>query len=85
MVYGSKKKRSNAYSSSDNIVITCKYYSINVVFWFKFFKYRANTLKLPKFSWFYSYEKVLTKDNIWESLQTTAIIVAGSVGMQMVL
>ena len=54
-------------------------------FGLSFFKYRANTLKLPKFSWFYSYEKVLTKDNIWESLQTTAIIVAGSVGVQMIL
>ena len=53
-------------------------------FGLSFFKYRANTLKLPKFSWFYSYEKVLTKDNIWETLQTTAIIVAGSVGLQMI-
>ncbi|SVA27290.1 uncharacterized protein METZ01_LOCUS80144 [marine metagenome] len=54
-------------------------------FGLSFFKYRANTLKLPKFSWFYSYEKVLTKDNIWETFQTTAIIVAGSVGVQMIL
>ncbi len=63
---------------------------INIVplmwsFGLSFFKYRANTLKPPKFSWFYNYEKVVQKEGIWEALQTTAIIVAGSVGVQMVL
>ena len=54
-------------------------------FGLSFFKYRANTLKPPRFDWFYNYEKVVSKENIWEALQTTAIIVAGSVGFQMIL
>ena len=54
-------------------------------FGLSFFKFRANKLKAPDFSWFYNYEKVLQKEKIWEALQTTAIIVAGSVGLQMIL
>ena len=54
-------------------------------FGLSFFKFRANKLQAPDFSWFYNYEKVLQKEKIWEALQTTAIIVAGSVGIQMIL
>ena len=54
-------------------------------FGLSFFKFRANKLQAPDFSWFYNYEKVLQKEKIWEALQTTAIIVAGSVGLQMIL
>ena len=50
-----------------------------------FFKFRANQMKPPSFSWFYNYEKILTKENIWESLQTTGIVVASSVFIQMIL
>ncbi len=50
-----------------------------------FFKFRANQMKPPSFSWFYNYEKMLTKENIWESLQTTGIVVASSVFIQMIL
>ena len=50
-----------------------------------FFKFRANQMKPPRFSWFYNYEKILTKENIWESLQTTGIVVASSVFIQMIL
>ena len=50
-----------------------------------FFKFRANLMKPPSFSWFYNYEKMLTKENIWESLQTTGIVVASSVFIQMIL
>ena len=50
-----------------------------------FFKFRANQMKPPIFSWFYNYEKMLTKENIWESLQTTGIVVASSVFIQMIL
>ena len=50
-----------------------------------FFKFRANQMKPPSCSWFYNYEKMLTKENIWESLQTTGIVVASSVFIQMIL
>jgi len=50
-----------------------------------FFKFRANQMTPPSFSWFYNYEKMLTKENIWESLQTTGIVVASSVFIQMIL
>ncbi|GIS77820.1 MAG: hypothetical protein CM1200mP13_11790 [Candidatus Pelagibacterales bacterium] len=60
------KRRGRCSCTSYNILLLVNIIPLMWSFGLSFFKYRANTLKLPKFSWFYSYEKVLTKDNIWE-------------------
>ncbi len=45
----------------------------------------ARQSDLPEFVWFDNYADVLTDPVIWDSLQTTAIIVFGSVSLQMIL
>ena len=54
-------------------------------FGLSFFHYRANRLKPPRFAGLYYYEKVLTDEAVWQSLQTTALIVALTVSVQMVV
>ena len=66
MVYGSKRRGPMLIAPAIIVLLLVNIIPLMWSFGLSFFKYRANTLKLPKFSWFYSYEKVLTKDNIWE-------------------
>ena len=54
-------------------------------FGLSFFHYRANRMAPPRFAGFYYYEKVLTDSAVWDSLQTTALIVALTVGAQMIV
>lgn len=54
-------------------------------FGLSFYDYRLTRQDLPSFVWFDNYAKMLTDPAIWESLQTTALIVFGSVGLQMIL
>ena len=54
-------------------------------FGLSFFHYRANRIKPPRFSGLYYYEKVLSDSAVWESLQTTALIVLLTVGAQMII
>jgi len=44
-------------------------------FGLSFFHYRANRLAPPRFSGLYYYEKVLTDPQVWDRLQTTALVV----------
>ena len=53
-------------------------------FGLSFFHYKASSLKPPRFAGLYYYEKVLSDPVVWERFQTTAIIVASSVLVQMV-
>jgi len=58
-------------------------------FGLSFFRYKASSVKPPEFlGWdnlFHNYEKVIGKSAIWDSFQTTAIIVAGSVTLQVII
>ena len=54
-------------------------------FGLSFYRYRANRLAPPDFSWFRNYERVLTDDTVWERFQTTAVIVASSVLLQLII
>ncbi|MCG8360145.1 MAG: sugar ABC transporter permease [Kiloniellales bacterium] len=54
-------------------------------FGLSFFNYRANRLAVPKFRGLSNYEKILTDPTVWERFQTTAIIVASSVLLQLVI
>lgn len=54
-------------------------------FGLSFFHYRANRLKPPRFAGLYYYEKVLNDPAVWESLQTTAVIVILTVLAQMII
>lgn len=54
-------------------------------FGLSFFNYRANRQNIPEFRWFRNYERVLTDDDVWESFQTTAIIVGSSVILQLIV
>ena len=54
-------------------------------FGLSFFHYRASRMAPPRFAGFYYYEKILTDSAVWESLQTTAQIVALTVGAQMIV
>lgn len=53
-------------------------------FGLSFFHYKASSLKPPRFAGLYYYEKVLSDPVVWERFQTTALIVASSVLVQMV-
>jgi multiple sugar transport system permease protein len=53
-------------------------------FGLSFFHYKASSLKPPRFAGLYYYEKVLSDPVVWERFQTTALIVASSVFVQMV-
>ena len=54
-------------------------------FGLSFYRYRANRLAAPDFTWFRNYEKILTDDTVWERFQTTAVIVTSSVLLQLVI
>lgn len=54
-------------------------------FGLSFFHYRANRMKPPRFAGFHYYEKVLNDPAVWQSLQTTAIVVVLTVCAQMVV
>jgi multiple sugar transport system permease protein len=54
-------------------------------FGLSFFNYRANRLKVPEFVGLKNFERVLTDDKIWDRFQTTAIIVASSVTLQLII
>lgn len=54
-------------------------------FGLSFYDYRLTRQDLPVFVWFDNYVKVFTDPAIWESLQTSALIVFGSVGLQMII
>jgi len=53
-------------------------------FGLSFFHYRANRLAPPRFSGLYYYEKVLTDPQVWDRLQTTALVVLLTVLAQLV-
>ncbi len=54
-------------------------------FGLSFYRYRANRLAPPDFAWFRNYERILTDDTVWERFQTTAVIVASSVLLQLII
>jgi multiple sugar transport system permease protein len=54
-------------------------------FGLSFYDYRLTRQDLPRFVGLDNYARMLADPSIWESLQTTALIVAGSVGLQMIL
>ena len=54
-------------------------------FGLSFFHYRANRLAPPSFAGLHYYEKVLTDPQVWERLQTTALLVILTVSAQMVM
>jgi multiple sugar transport system permease protein len=54
-------------------------------FGLSFFHYKASSIRPPRFAGLYYYEKVLTDPVVWERLQTTALIVAMSVLLQLVI
>ena len=54
-------------------------------FGLSFYRYRANRLAPPEFAWFRNYERILTDDTVWERFQTTAVIVASSVLLQLII
>jgi len=54
-------------------------------FGLSFFHYKASSIRPPTFAGLYYYEKVLTDPVVWERMQTTALIVAMSVLLQLVI
>jgi multiple sugar transport system permease protein len=54
-------------------------------FGLSFFHYKASSIRPPSFAGLYYYEKVLTDPVVWERLQTTALIVALSVLIQLIV
>ena len=54
-------------------------------FGLSFFHYKASSISAPRFAGLYYYEKVLSDPVVWERFQTTALIVALSVCLQMVI
>ena len=54
-------------------------------FGLSFFNYRANRQRVPKFEWLENYQDILTDEKVWERFQTTAVIVASSVLLQLVV
>lgn len=54
-------------------------------FGLSFFNYRANRLKVPEFVGLKNFERILTDEKVWDRFQTTAIIVASSVTLQLII
>jgi multiple sugar transport system permease protein len=54
-------------------------------FGLSFFHYKASSIQPPRFAGLYYYEKVLTDPVVWERMQTTALIVAMSVLLQLII
>lgn len=54
-------------------------------FGLSFFNYRANRQTAPRFDGLDNYADLLTDDRVWERFVTTGTIVAGSVGLQLII
>ncbi len=54
-------------------------------FGLSFFHFRANRMAAPRFAGLHYYEEILTDPVVWERLQTTALIVVLTVGLQMIM
>jgi multiple sugar transport system permease protein len=54
-------------------------------FGLSFFHYRANRMAPPRFAGLHYYEKVMTDPDVWDRLQTTALLAIFSVGLQMIV
>ena len=54
-------------------------------FGLSFFNYRANRQNAPRFDGLDNYTDLLTDDRVWERFVTTGTIVAGSVGLQLLV
>lgn len=54
-------------------------------FGLSFFNYRANRQTAPRFDGLDNYTSLLTDDRVWERFVTTGMIVAGSVGLQLLI
>ena len=54
-------------------------------FGLSFFNYRANRQAAPRFDGLDNYGDLLTDDRVWERFVTTGMIVAGSVGLQLII
>ncbi len=54
-------------------------------FGLSFFHFKASVAKAPRFAGLYYYEKVLGDPVVWDRLQTTALIVAMSVAIQLIV
>ena len=54
-------------------------------FGLSFFNYRANRQNPPRFDGLDNYTDLLTDDRVWERFVTTGMIVAGSVGLQLLV
>lgn len=54
-------------------------------FGLSFFNYRANRQAVPRFEGMENYVDLLTDDRVWERFVTTGLIVAGSVGLQLLV
>ena len=50
-----------------------------------FFHFRANRLSPPRFAGLNYFEKVISDPNVWDRLQTTAIVVVLTVGIQLIV
>ena len=50
-----------------------------------FFHFRANRLSPPRFAGLNYFEKVIADPNVWDRLQTTAIVVVLTVGIQLIV
>lgn len=54
-------------------------------FGLSFFNYKASSQRTPKFKGLDNYADVLTDEKVWERFQTTAVIVASSVLLQLIV
>ncbi|MEO1016836.1 MAG: sugar ABC transporter permease, partial [Pseudomonadota bacterium] len=54
-------------------------------FGLSFFHFRANRMAPPRFAGLHYYEEILTDPVVWERLQTTALVVVLTVGLQMII
>jgi multiple sugar transport system permease protein len=50
-----------------------------------FFHFRANRLSPPRFAGLNYFEKIISDPNVWDRLQTTAIVVVLTVGIQLIV
>ena len=50
-----------------------------------FFHFRANRLSPPRFAGLNYFEKIISDPNVWDRLQTTAIVVVLTVGLQLII
>ena len=50
-----------------------------------FFHFRANRMSPPRFAGLHYFEKIISDPNVWDRLQTTAVVVVLTVGIQLVV